>query len=158
MNSNDETKYAVDESRKNGKITRERQQQTDEIFTNEYCTNLMLDMFDPERFAPGVTWLEPSAGDGNLVEGIIRRKIAYGCTPTEAIKDVYAIEYMRDNYQFLRQRILNLVGDTPEHREIVSNNIAYANTLDPSDTSDGRMYPNWMPDAKPKPKGLDFLF
>ena len=147
----------LDKARQSKQISRERQQETDEIFTNSYCSDLMISMFDKECFMPGKTFLEPSAGDGNLVEAVLREKLKY-CTPTEAIKYIYAIEYMKDNYKFLCNRILNIVGDTPEHRDIIRHNFAHANTLDQDDTSDGRCYPYWMPDYI-KPSGtLDFLF
>ena len=133
----------LDTARKSKQISRARQKKTDEIFTNQYCTDLLISMFDEEAFLPGKTFLEPAAGDGNLVEAVLREKLKY-CTPTEAIKDIYAIEYMKDNYQFLCSRILNIVGDTPEHRDIIRHNFAHANTLDANDTSEGRSFPEWL--------------
>ena len=139
-------KLAIDTSRKNGEISRERQKSTDEVFTNEYCTKILLKLCGEESFKAGNTFFEPSAGDGNLVEAVIRKKLEIGVSPTQALKDMYCIEYMKDNYDFLCQRILNIVGDTKEHRDIISYNFAYANTLDPNDRSEGRKYPEWMDD------------
>lgn len=133
----------LDTARKSKQISRARQKKTDEIFTNQYCTDLLISMFDEEAFHPGKTFLEPAAGDGNLVEAVFLKKLKY-CTPTEALKDIYAIEYMKDNWEFLCTRMLRLAGDTPEHREIISRNIAYANTLDANDTSEGRSFPEWL--------------
>lgn len=150
----------LDNHRESEQISRERQLETDEIFTNKYCCDLMISMLKEEDFYPGKTFLEPSAGDGNLVEAVLRQKLKY-CTPTEAIKDIFAIEYMKDNYDFLCNRVLNIIGDTPEHRKIVMNNFAFANTIDQTDTSEGRKYPEWMPDyVKPmnEPGSLDFFF
>lgn len=125
-------------------IDKDRQKKTGEVFTPPELTNLLLDQLPEDLFEPGKTFLEPAAGDGNMVIEVLKRKMAYGCSPTEALQDMFAIEYMKDNYEAMIKRVLNLVGDTKEHRTIIDHNFAYANTLDENDTSDGRCFPNWL--------------
>lgn len=125
-------------------ITKDRQKQTGEVFTPPELINEMLDQVDPSLFQPGKTFLEPSAGDGNMVIEYLQRKLAHGCTATEALQDTYAVEYMMDNVEAMKRRVLDLVGDTEEHRSIVDRQIVHANFLDELDTKDGRRYPSWL--------------
>lgn len=125
-------------------ISKERQKKTGEIFTPPALINEMLDQLPVESFAPGKTFLEPAAGDGNFVIEYLKRKIHHGCSPTQALQDTYAVEYMRDNVEVMKRRMLELCGDTLLHRAIVTHNVAYANFLKSGDTTDGRKYPYWL--------------
>lgn len=125
-------------------ISKERQKVTAEIFTPPELINEMLDQVDTAMFLPGKTWLEPSCGDGNMLIEILKRKMFHGCTPIEAISDVYAVEYMQDNVEIAKCRVLELIGYSPEHERIVKEHIVCANFLDPLDTSEGRWYPKWL--------------
>lgn len=124
--------------------TRERVKKTGEVFTPSELINQMLDQVDPAFFQPGKTFLEPAAGDGNMVIEYLKRKIQHGCTPTEALQDTFAVEYMKDNLEAMQKRVLELCGRTPEHRKIVESQIVHANFLDPLDDSEGRCYPSWL--------------
>jgi hypothetical protein len=140
---------ANDINRTSKQISRERQIQTGEVFTPPETTNEMLDLLEQKLFTAGYTFLEPAAGDGNIVQEIFLRKLKCGCTAEEALSDIYAIEYMKDNYDFLCRRLLTLAvnhggGDVHRCKRIINTNFAYANTLDPSDTSEGRKYPEWL--------------
>jgi hypothetical protein len=125
-------------------ISKKRQKRTAEIFTPPALIKEMLDQLPEELWQSGKTIFEPAAGDGNFVVAILERKLLAGCTPTEAIQDVYAVEYMLDNVLAMKRRVLEIVGDTSEHRKIVDEHIAYANTLDKTDISDGRCFPEWL--------------
>lgn len=127
--------------------TKERVKKNGEVFTPIELVNEMLDKIPVEMWQAGKTVLEPAAGNGNFVVAVLERKIKAGCTPTQAINDVYAIEYMLDNVEVMRARVSDLIGDTEKHRKIVNEHIAHANTLDPYDTSEGRKYPDWMDDC-----------
>ena len=138
-------KKAKDQARTaSNQITLERQKQTGEVFTPPELINEMLDQVDPVLFQPGKTFLEPAAGDGNMVIEYLKRKMKHGCTPTEALADCYAVEYMKDNLEAMRARVLELCGRTPEHEAIVNEQIVHANFLDQFDTADGRKYPVWL--------------
>jgi phospholipid N-methyltransferase len=124
--------------------SKDRVKKTGEVFTTPELINEMLDQLPEEIWQPGKTVLEPAAGDGNFVVEILKRKLAAGCTPTQAIEDVYAVEYMKDNVEAMKHRVLEMIGDTAIHRQIVDDHIAYANTLDENDTSEGRKFPRWL--------------
>ncbi|AUE22644.1 hypothetical protein Ah1_00103 [Aeromonas phage Ah1] len=154
-----------------GPISRDRQKKTDEVFTPIHIVDHMIDMVsDVDNL--GVTMFEPAAGDGNFVVRVIERKIKKaGVTRSNAIQavsDVYACEYMRDNWEAIIARIgallaeLNLTSDwqTDEIRDIALNNIAYCNTIDHTDISEGRKYPDWLLEARGivKQNSLENLF
>lgn len=142
------SKIFKDRARQHGEhITKERAKQTGEVFTPRELIDEMLDKLPSDVWQAGKTFLEPAAGNGNFVIAVLERKLNAGCSPTQAISDVYAIEYMKDNVDVMCKRVLDLIGDTLEHRAIVDDHIAYANTLDPFDNSDGRKYPHWMDDC-----------
>lgn len=138
-------KKAKDQARTaSDQITAERQKKTGEVFTPPELINKMLDQVDPMLFKPGMTFLEPAAGDGNMVIEYLKRKLEHGCTPTEALQDTYAVEFMKDNLEAMKNRVLDLCGQTPEHEAIVNAQIVHANFLDELDTEDGRCYPHWL--------------
>lgn len=71
------------------------------------------------------------------------------------INDLYACEYMRDNRDAIIQRVKSVFYhkncDNPTEFEwatkylpVLERNIAYCNTIDPWDTSEGRKYPDWL--------------
>lgn len=135
----------IDQARTaSNQISKIRQKKTGEVFTPPELINKMLDQIDPAIFQPGKTFLEPAAGDGNIVVEYLKRKIAHGCTPTQALQDTYAVEYMKDNVNVMRGRVLDLCGRTPEHEAIVDEHIVHVNFLDELDTTDGRCYPKWL--------------
>lgn len=139
------SKKAVDSARiASDQITVERQKKTGEVFTPPELINEMLDQIDPAFFQPGKTFLEPAAGDGNMIIEYLLRKMKHGCTPTEALQDTFAVEYMKDNLEAMRRRVLDLCGRTSEHEAIVEKQIVHANFLNPEDTEDGRRYPKWL--------------
>lgn len=130
-------------------ITQDRAKLTGEVFTPLELVNTLLDQFPMTVWSSGKTFFEPAAGDGNFVIEVLKRKIKVGhCTPTEAILDVFAIDYMQDNVNVMKERVLALIGDTPQHREIVNDHIVYANTLDANDRSEGRRFPAWLLNEK----------
>jgi|SaaInlStandDraft_1057018.scaffolds.fasta_scaffold416530_1 hypothetical protein len=113
-----------------GARTKERTKKTGEVFTPPPLVNEMLSNLGPEVWEENKTFLDPAAGDGNLIVTVLAWKLAAGHNPTEALKTVYAVELMKDNTLQLHQRIFNLVEDTAEHRSIVLNNIVWANSLE----------------------------
>lgn len=127
--------------------TKDRVKKTGEVFTPPELICEMLDQLPEDLWQPGKTVLEPAAGDGNFVVEVLKRKLAAGCTPTQAIRDVYAVEYMFDNVEAMKRRVLDMIGDTEEHRKIVDDHIVHANTLDPNDTTEGRCFPDWLRDS-----------
>ena len=111
-------------------ISRERQKQTAEHFTPESIVQEMLDLVDNENWADeNRTFLDPCCGDGNILELILLNKLKQGHNHTKALSTIYGVELMPDNVDACRKRLLEIVGDTPEHQDIVNNNIVCANAL-----------------------------
>jgi len=109
--------------------TRERLKDTGEIFTPPSLVCDVLTELNSGVWQDNSTFLDTAAGDGNLIITVLAWKLAEGHHPTQALGSVFAVEFMEDNATRLRQRLLNLVGDTPEHRAITENNIVWADTL-----------------------------
>ena len=124
--------------------SKQRVKQVGEVFTSPELINQMLDQVDPSLFQPGKTFLEPAAGDGNMVIEYLKRKLEHGCSPTEALQDTFSVEYMKDNVEVMKKRMLELCGDTLLHQDIINKNVAYANFIDEDDVSDGRKFPDWL--------------
>lgn len=108
----------------------ERIRSTGEIFTPLELVDEILDKLPPELFTdPKKTFLDPAAGEGNFLVRVVQRKIDNGSTPTEALSTTYGVELMEDNVARCRERLLEIAGDTEEHRKIVKRNIVHADVL-----------------------------
>jgi hypothetical protein len=109
------------------KRSKERVDKTGEIFTPPELINELLGKLPEEIFSdPSKTFLEPAAGDGNFLVEVINKKMEHGMTPIQAIKSTYAIEMMPDNVKKCKERILELVGDTEENKQILNKQIVCA--------------------------------
>ena len=109
----------------------ERIKQTGEVFTPPALVNDLLDKLPADLWTnPEKTFLDPACGDGNFLVEVVRRKIAGGSTPTQALDTTYGVELMVDNARECRRRLLEIAGDTPAHRAIVEHHIACANALE----------------------------
>lgn len=107
-----------------------RIKQTGEVFTPRPLVDEMLDKLPPNLFTdPTKTFLDPAAGDGNFLVRVLQRKIDNGSTPTQALSTTYGVELMEDNVQRCRRRLLEVAGDTEEHRKIVRQNIVCHDAL-----------------------------
>lgn len=111
-------------------ISRERQKQTSEHFTPENIIQEMLSLVDKTNWNnENITFLDPCCGDGNILELILLKKLENGHNPTQALSTIYGIELMQDNVKHCKKRLLEIVGNTPEHNKIVKTNIICADVL-----------------------------
>ena len=111
--------------------TKERIKQTGEVFTPTPLVQEILDKLPPELFHDHTkTFLDPACGDGQFLTQVIEYKISNGSTPTEALHTTYGVELMQDNVDECKLRLLNIVGDTPLHQNIINHNIICANSLE----------------------------
>ncbi len=102
---------------------------TGEVFTPPELTNEILDQMPQSLFSdPQKTALDNSAGDGNILVEILKRRLP-SMTPTEALSGIYGVELMADNVEVMKHRLLELAGDTPEHRAIIDRQIVCADAL-----------------------------
>lgn len=112
------------------KRSKERIEKNGEVFTPLPLVDEILDKLPQELFTdPNKTFLDPAAGDGNFLVRVLQRKIDNGSPPIQALQTTYGIELMQDNVNVCKQRLLDIVGDTTEHKQIVNRNIVCADTL-----------------------------
>ena len=113
------------------KINRsKRRKQTGEDFTPRALVDMMLDKLPPEEFGKISNFLDPCAGNGNIIIPIIERKLAAGLSYIEALETTWALELMQDNVDEMKDRIRMLISekcpeaDMDKVNEIINFNIA----------------------------------
>ena len=130
-----------------------RRKQTAEDFTPLALVNEMLDKLPPEVFSdPTKTFIDNSAGNGNFLIEVLRRKLALNHPPLQALSTIYGVELMADNVEEMKQRLLDALPDLDDTQkqqaiEIINHNIVCHDAL----TWD---YENWKFPANPKAKSL----
>ena len=90
-----------------------------EVFTREQEVNAMLDLVKDETLRIESRFLEPACGDGNFLIQILKRKLEiveknYRTSQREyefyavlAICSIYGIEFLKDNVEACRKRLLS---------------------------------------------------
>ena len=107
-----------------------RRKLTGEDFTPRVLVDMMLDKLPPEEFSKISNFLDPCAGNGNIIIPIIERKLAAGLSYIEALETTWALELMPDNVAEMKERIRMLISEKcPEANidkvnEILNFNIA----------------------------------
>lgn len=146
--------------------SRDRVKVHGEVFTPRYMVDQMLDLVSEDlETGPDFvdkTFLEPSAGDGNFLVAILRRKLqaiekrypakTWPLESLFALASIYGIELLEDNHQEARAIMLaEFLGfhqahgtpagtETDLHRAaqfLIDTNIVRGNTLT-AQTSDGK--------------------
>ncbi len=85
---------------------KERRKETAEDFTPSELVHEMLDKLPPEVWTnPKKTFLDNSAGNGNFLISIIKRKLDQGHDPIQALSTIYGVELMYDNVEELHHRL-----------------------------------------------------
>lgn len=88
-----------------------RSKKTAEIFTPHFLVNQMLDKLPTEVWEENKTFVDPAAGNGNMLIHVLYRKIAvYDHDPLTALQSVYGVDIMRDNVRETRLRLLKVVS------------------------------------------------
>lgn len=93
---------------KNDGISRgkERITKNGEVFTPNELVTRLLDKISAEKWKdPEATFLEPCCGNGQIVIGMLERRIASGVEPIQAVKTLYGVELMQDNVDLCKDRI-----------------------------------------------------
>jgi len=107
----------------------ERKKQTAEDFTPPALVNEMLDKLPKEVFTDSSkTFCDPAAGNGNFLLEVLKRKLANGHQPLQALSTIYGVELMSDNVEEMKDRLLIELPslspeDAKEARKIVNKNI-----------------------------------
>ncbi len=107
-----------------------RRKQTGEDFTPRELVDYMLDKLPTEEFSKNSNFLDPCAGNGNIIIPIIERKLLGGLTYIEALETTYALELMPDNVEEMKERIRLLITEKCDDvdmeivERIIQHNIA----------------------------------
>ena len=111
-----------------------RRRDTAEIFTPDHIIKKMLDLLPKSTWHKGKTFLDPAAGNGNILVWILIRKIEHGHKPLEALRTIYGVDIMSDNVSECRCRLLKIVSAfeeiTKDHIQAALTNIVCANSLE----------------------------
>jgi|ETNvirenome_6_85_1030632.scaffolds.fasta_scaffold21598_2 hypothetical protein len=116
--------------------SQERVKATGEVFTPPWLVNDMLDKLPWWVWTnTAKTYLDPACGNGNFLVEVLRRKIANGATPTQALSTTYGIDIMMDNVMECRKRLFEIVHGAngnaieQEWKDILTTNIAVGDAL-----------------------------
>ena len=104
---------------------------TQEFYTPYSIIKKMMDKIEPEMWAdPTKTFLDPAMGNGNIILGILYRRIVeYGIDWKTALETCYGVELMQDNVDETKERIIDLLNklnieyDKDVAYEIMNRNI-----------------------------------
>ncbi len=99
----------------------DRVKQLGEVFTPTELVLEILDQLPDEVWEDGKTYLDPTCGNGQFLTAVLIIKKELGHRNT--LSTIYGVDIMQDNVDECRQRLIDIVGDTPENWEIVKNNI-----------------------------------
>jgi type I restriction-modification system DNA methylase subunit len=93
---------------------------TQEVFTPTDKVRELLNEYQDQFKDNNQTFLDPSCGDGQFLGEVLIRKMENGSTFEQALSTIYGVEFMQDNVEECRRRLL--CGQ--EHlRHIVEKNI-----------------------------------
>lgn len=126
--------------------SKERVQQHGEVFTPRWMVDLMLDIPGVKEATESIdaTFLEPATGDGNFLVAILERKLAVVtklfCNDQQqaqleslwALASIYGIEFLEDNLQRARERMLELYTSWWKHnfdQELAQDSDFYRSAL-----------------------------
>lgn len=88
------------------KREKERITKNGEVFTPSVLVKRLLDKISEEKWKdPNATFLEPCCGNGQIVIGMLERRIESGVEPIQALKTLYGVELMQDNVDLCKDRI-----------------------------------------------------
>lgn len=109
---------------------KDRKKKTQEVFT-PYCIikKLMDNVSEYDWADPDKTFLDPAGGNGNIVLGMLYRRIhEYNIPWRKALENCYLVELMLDNIQEGRQRVHELLRNiSPDYDPKVADEIMNKN-------------------------------
>ena len=84
-----------------------RKKETHEFFTPPILIKKILAKFPKESWGKDKTWIDPNAGDGNLLLAVYIYKVEiYKHDPTLALETIYGVELMPDNVAEMKLRLM----------------------------------------------------
>jgi len=86
-----------------------RKKDTHEFFTPPKLVEMMIKKFPKEMWKEDKTFLDPNAGDGNLLVAVYAKKVEeYGHNPIKALSTIYGVELMADNTAEAKMRLYSM--------------------------------------------------
>ena len=101
-----------------------------EVSTPQELVLLILDSFPSEEFTSNQRFLDPACGNGNFLVEIVERKRGLGIPDSKNASTIYGVDIMEDNVLECKKRILDIIGHTDEHINILDKNIICENGLE----------------------------
>lgn len=100
-----------DKSIDNKHLTHKQIKDTGSIYTPSSLVEQMLGYITEEQWKePDRYFIEPCAGVGNIVIGILDKKVAMGIDPTVALSHVIANELLTESYEKLLNNMRDWAG------------------------------------------------
>ena len=91
---------------RNEHITDQQTKDTGSIYTPTAIVDKLLGYMPYDRLLDNEQWfIEPCAGTGNIVLGILDRRVALGVKPDIALSHIIANELLEETYNILKQRL-----------------------------------------------------
>jgi hypothetical protein len=113
--------------------SKKRVKKLGEVFTPHQLVEEILDRLPTKCWKHDQKIFEPSCGTGNFCVAILKRKLAAGHSPLDALGTIYGIDIMQDNVDECRARMADeAVGagaDRTDARAIVNRNIICGDAL-----------------------------
>ena len=109
-----------------------RKKETAEVFTPEWMVEEMLNKMPGEIWQEDKTFIDSSCGNGNILVGVLNRKLDKGHDPHKALKTIFGLDIMQDNIRECRLRLLKVISlfddITKEDIKIVTINVRWLNS------------------------------
>jgi ubiquinone/menaquinone biosynthesis C-methylase UbiE len=89
--------------------SKERVTKNQEIFTPKWVVDKMLDEVSVEVFKnKDKTFADIACGDGNILVGILERRLQSGIDPETALYTLHGFDIMEDNVDMARNRLKSI--------------------------------------------------
>ena len=98
-----------------------------EVFTPTPLVLEILEQLPNTVWDAGKTYLDPTCGNGQFLSAVLIIKMELG--HADALSTIYGLDFMQDNVDECRRRLIDIAGDTVANRKIVTHNIRQGDGL-----------------------------
>ena len=106
---------------------KEREKQTGSVWTPPEIIDKMIEKVDENTWKdPTKTFLDPTAGSGNILVRMLEKRLASGVSKKDAISTLYGVELEQANVNVIKERLRTVLGDGVEchdYDDIIDHNI-----------------------------------
>lgn len=110
--------------------SKQRVKEIAEVYTPPKLVNEMLDQLPEDVWEDNIKFIDPACGTGNMLVEVVKRKIASGSHPMDAVLTTHGIDIMRDNVIECRERLLDFTDRNPIAQYWVKQNIIVGDALE----------------------------